>query len=242
MHALVTGASRGLGLAMAQELAGRGWTVVCVARDAVRLDHAVAGIRSFGGSAEAVVADVTSEADVVGLFDRLTASASLPQLVVVNAGVFIRGTVTEAREDDWATVMDVNVNGAHRVAQAAVRSMRRLPVVDGTRGHVVFVNSGAGVQPYAAGASYTASKHALLGLSGALREEVAPEGIAVTDLVVRAAFSSEISDRAGDRLPASTIGDVLGRIIDVPGEAYIERIDIARLGVGGFERQARGGG
>lgn len=230
MHALVTGASRGLGLAMAEELVDRGWSVICLGRDRSRLDEAVEQLRSRGGTAEAHAVDVVSASEVERLFERLATSGRAPRLVVCNAGVFVRGEVSAIDIEDWRRVIDINLTGAFTVAKAAARTMRELPVTDGLRGQIVFINSGAGDRPYAPGGSYTASKHGLLGLSGALREEVRSEQINVTDMMVRASFESELSARTAVRLPASIVGTVLGRIVDLPGGAYISRVDVSRNG------------
>nr|WP_253945493.1 SDR family NAD(P)-dependent oxidoreductase [Nocardioides sp. zg-DK7169] len=227
---LITGGGTGLGAAIARLLGALGWTVHVAGRRQAPLDAVVAEVRGAGGQAHAHVLDVRdAEACLRVVADVVACSGRLDALVN-NAGVFRRGTASGVGADDWATTLEVNLTGALHALQAAVAQMRRQAPVDGCRGQVLNVNSGAGLRGYEPGAAYTASKFGLLGLSDALRLEVAPDLVKVTDVVVAAAVESDLSTGGSvRRLPALVVAQAVASVLTMPGAAVLSRVDLTQL-------------
>ena len=227
---LITGGGTGLGAAMAVFLAERGYAVHVAGRRPDPLAAAVATAASVGGRAHAHALDVRDAENCRAVVDAVVAREGRLDVLVNNAGVFRRGTPSAVSADDWALTVDVNLTGALNAAQAAVAQMRRQAPRGGARGHLVNVNSGAGLRAYVPGAAYTASKFGLMGLSAALREEAAPDLVKVTDLVVAAPVESDLSGRAGvRRLPAVVVARALHDLLAMPGAAVVSRLDVEQL-------------
>lgn len=225
---VVTGAGSGLGAAMAELLTASGHHVHLMGRRAEALAEVAARCRP--GATSVHPGDVTDSMAVRAALDAVVNQRGRLDAVVNNAGIFRRASASKVALDEWHQVMDTNVTGALVVSQAALEVFRDQEVVDGARGHVVNVNSGAGTTGYAPSASYATSKHALMGLSDSLRREVATDAVKVTDLVVATAVESELSGRTGvRRLPASTVAAAVLSILAMPGEAVISRLDLGQL-------------
>lgn len=173
---LVTGASSGIGRATALAFAAAGADVVLVARGAEALAKVADPIRSAGGRALAVRADVTDPAAVRSCFRRAVKRFGKVDVVVNNAGLLIPSSVATLDPVDLQRMLDVNLFGALHVMQAAVRQMRRQ--ADG--GHIVNVGSLAGRRGYSPIGAYSASKFALVGLTEALRTELVGENVRVS--------------------------------------------------------------
>jgi len=175
--AVVTGASRGLGKAIALALAGAGAKVALVARNRQQLDQATAAVRAIHGhadAAEALVADVASESEVAGLTALIAARFGKVHILVNNAGVNVRKNLVEFTLEEWRRVMDTNVTGAFLMCRALVPFMKgngygRVLNLSSTMGHVALPGRTA----------YATSKAGLLGMTRALALELAPEGITV---------------------------------------------------------------
>jgi 3-oxoacyl-[acyl-carrier protein] reductase len=169
--ALVTGASRGIGRAIAQKLAGQGATVVAAARG----DHArdaVAGLTAGGSRAEAMSLDVTDTAalqraaeDIVGRHGRL-------DIVVSNAGIARDQLLLRMKRDDWDAVIATNLTATFTLAQAAIK-----PMLKQRGGRIIAVSSVVGQTGNAGQTNYAASKAGLIGFVKALAREVASRGI-----------------------------------------------------------------
>jgi 3-oxoacyl-[acyl-carrier protein] reductase len=171
--ALVTGASRGIGRAIATRLAAQGAIVVAAARD----DHAaatVAAIAGAGGRAEAVGADVT---DAVAL-ERLPAAVAdrhgRLDILVSNAGMTRDQLLLRMKRDDWDVVIATNLTAAFTLAQAAMRPMLRQRA-----GRIITVSSVVGQMGNPGQTNYAASKAGLIGFAKSLAREVASRGITV---------------------------------------------------------------
>jgi len=175
--ALVTGASRGLGAALARELARRGTRVVLVARGQSELDAVVQSIREQGGEAHGVVADVGDKAAVYPLVGTAAELVGPIELLVNNASELGPTPLRLLFDTDCETlerVLAVNVVGPFRLAKALGGSMavRR-------RGTIVNVSSDAAIEPYAGWGAYAASKAALDQLGRVLAVELAAHGVRV---------------------------------------------------------------
>ena len=171
--ALVTGASRGVGLGLARQLVMRGAAVVMTARGARRLEASHAALVRLGGAVEAVVGDVADWADA----ERMVAAAidrfGRLDIVINNAGVSMRGQFVDLDPGVCRQTIDTNLLGAVYVTRAAI------PHVVAASGHVVFVSSIAGLLGLPGASTYCASKGALTGLAESLRLELGPRGVHV---------------------------------------------------------------
>lgn len=172
--ALVTGASKGLGEAMAKALASAGASVALVSRDAARLEKVRDAIGSAGGSAFAFAADVSAESDVNRLRDEVGARLGAVHILINNAGINIRKNLVDFSLDEWRSVMDTNLTSVFLMCRAFVPGMR------GTGyGRIINLASIMSHVSLPGRAAYSSSKTALLGLGRALALELAADGITV---------------------------------------------------------------
>lgn len=172
--AVVTGASRGLGRAIAVALGGEGVRVALVARDAGKLEETACAVRAAGGEAAAFTADLTREDQVAQLERDVLARFGAVQILVNNAGVNLRKPLVDFSLDEWRGVMDGNHTSAFLMCRAFVPHMK------GTGyGRIINLSSIMGHISLPERAAYSSSKAALLGLTRALALELAPEGITV---------------------------------------------------------------
>lgn len=171
--AVVTGASSGIGAATAKQFAAEGFRVVLGARREDKLEAVAEEIRAAGGEATVYKVDVTSDDDVVAL---AKAEPRVDVLVNNAGGAWGMESVEGAVEEKWRWMYDVNVLGTLRVTRAL------LPALKTTSGIVLIVGSIAGRQVYTGGAGYNAAKHAERALVEVLRQEVAVDGVRVTEI------------------------------------------------------------
>jgi NAD(P)-dependent dehydrogenase (short-subunit alcohol dehydrogenase family) len=174
--ALVTGASSGIGRAIALALGAVGATVVAVGRDAGRLQDVLAEAGATHSRVEAFPCELTDDDAVWALAARLTSSHGALNILVHSAGVIDFGTIDGARLEDVDRLVRVNLRAPYLLTQAL------LPLLRLGEGHIVFINSSAGIRPSAGLAAYGATKHALRGLADALRDELNPSGVRVTSV------------------------------------------------------------
>jgi NAD(P)-dependent dehydrogenase (short-subunit alcohol dehydrogenase family) len=170
--AVVTGGSRGIGEAIAVEMGEAGARVVPAARSADDLEGTVERIESAGGEALACAMDVTDGEDIAGAFDRAEEAFGPVDVLVNNAGTNpYFGNARKLDVDTWERILAVNATGAFRCAREFAR---RVDARDGT-GAVVNVASIGGVVGLAYQTPYTASKHAMVGMTRTLAVEWAPD-------------------------------------------------------------------
>jgi NAD(P)-dependent dehydrogenase (short-subunit alcohol dehydrogenase family) len=166
-HAVVTGASRGIGLAVAHALHTHGARVTLMARDAAALESAAAAL---GGDTAWQAVDVTDQVSVEAAFAR----AGAVDILVNNAGQAASASFARTDAALWQRMLDVNLTGAYHCIQAAAPSM-----LEGGWGRIVNVASTAGLTGYRYVAAYCAAKHGLVGLTRALALELASKGVTV---------------------------------------------------------------
>lgn len=168
--AVITGASSGIGRAVALELAKRGVNVVLGARRAEMLEPIAAECAAIGVSASVVVTDVTRREDCM----RLIASVPAVDILINNAGFGVFDRVVDADMNVWREMMDTNFFGAAYCCQAVLPQMLRRK-----RGSIVNISSIAGLMGYERMSGYCASKFAVVGFTEGLRDEVMPHGVRV---------------------------------------------------------------
>lgn len=169
-HAVVTGASRGIGAQIARALAGAGAKVSLFARSQTSLEDLAAQLER----AHAVACDVADEASVRQAFSAAIARSGPVDILVNNAGRAYVAVAHKTVLGDWENVMRVNVTGAFLCTREVLPSM-----LDRSRGRIVNISSSAGLRGYTRMSAYCASKHALVGFTRAVALETAGKGVTV---------------------------------------------------------------
>jgi 3-oxoacyl-[acyl-carrier protein] reductase len=174
--ALVTGASRGIGAAIARALADDGWSVgVNYRRDRDGAEAVVESIREDGGNATAIQADVREANAADKLFEALEAEFEKPVLALVNnAGVRHDNLGASLQDEEWSSVLDTNLTAAFRLTRRALRPMLRA-----RNGRIVNISSVVGLRANPGQANYAAAKAGILALTKTIAIEVARRGITV---------------------------------------------------------------
>jgi 3-oxoacyl-[acyl-carrier protein] reductase len=171
--ALVTGGSRGIGRATVLALAAAGHPVgFCYARDADGAAETEAAVRSAGGRAVAVRADVAEAKDVDAAFTAVEEELGPVTVLVNNAGIARDGLLARMSDEQWQSVLDTNLTGAFHTIRRATRSMMKARY-----GRIVNVSSVAGQMGNAGQVNYAAAKAGLVGLSRSVARELAPRGV-----------------------------------------------------------------
>jgi NADP-dependent 3-hydroxy acid dehydrogenase YdfG len=212
--AVVTGASSGIGRAIAESLGGAGAHVLLGGRTMAAMEESIGRIAASGGTAEAHELDVRGVEAVRRLVDRAVSETGRLDVMVNNAGVSFPEKIVDADPEHWHTMLDTNVFALLVGSQAAVRAMRSC----GARGHIVNISSVAALQP--ASGVYGATKHAVNCVSESLRRELADEPIKVLTVMPGAIATSFARnfDPAVLELMVSTMGGDAAATTFVPGE------------------------
>jgi NADP-dependent 3-hydroxy acid dehydrogenase YdfG len=176
--AIVTGAGRGIGYAVATALAREDATVVLAARTRQQLAATAAAIRESGGAALAIPTDVTQDAAVEAMVEQAMAELGRVDILVTAAGVASFGPVAGTKPADWDGMLAVNLRAVMVTCRAVLPIMIRQ-----RRGSIINVASVAAQRPIPGAAAYTATKAAVVGFSRVLAEELRAEGVRVGVLV-----------------------------------------------------------
>jgi NADP-dependent 3-hydroxy acid dehydrogenase YdfG len=213
-RAVVTGASSGIGAATVRLFRERGWEVVGVARRADRLEALAAET-----GCDWVVADLTKQADVDALAERVAEIGDIHVLVNNAGGAFGLDSVEDGDVDDWARMYDINVLGTKRVISALLPALRR-GIPEGGSASIVGVTSIAGHVAYAGGGGYNAAKFAERALFEVLRLELNGEPIRVIEVAPGMVHTEEFSlvRFGGDQAKADAVYS------EVPDPLYADDI------------------
>ncbi len=210
--ALVTGASRGIGRAIAMRLASCGASVAGVARTLEGLQPTLQAIREAGGVAEGYAADVSSSADVQRVVDEVEAKFQRIDVLVNNAGVTRDGLVLRMDDSAWDEVVDTNLKGTFLFCRAVGSIMMRARF-----GRIINISSVSGLVGNAGQANYAASKAGVVGLSKSVARELASRGITV-NVVAPGFITTDMTDVLPDKLKAEVKERVPVRRFGTPEE------------------------
>ncbi|NUN71106.1 MAG: SDR family NAD(P)-dependent oxidoreductase [Bacteroidetes bacterium] len=221
--ALVTGASKGIGRAVAELLAAEGAKVVLTARNAELLVEVERGIIAAGGTAAAIPADVTSEHSVSALVLETKRRFGTIDVLINNAGVATFTSVEQTTTDEYDAMMNVNLKGVFLCSRAVLPVMRAKK-----RGMIVNVASLAGKNSLAGGSVYSATKWGLIGFSRSLMLEVRDDNIRVVTVApgsVNTGFANKERNDPTIIQPADVAGTVLFALT-MPDRVNVSEIDI----------------
>jgi 3-oxoacyl-[acyl-carrier protein] reductase len=204
--ALVTGASKGIGAAIAIELAKDGWAVgVNYNSDREGAERTVAAIEEAGGRAVAVGGDISDANGVANqLFDTLEEQLGPVLALVNNAGITADGLAIQMEDDDWNRVIDTNLTAAFRMTRRAMR-----PMIKARFGRIVNVASVVGPRANAGQANYAAAKAGLIGMTKTVAAEVARRGVTVNAVApgfIATDMTEDVPDAVIDAIPAKRTG------------------------------------
>jgi len=230
--ALVTGASRGLGRAIAGALAARGAAVACVARDGAELESSVAALRGAGGRVLAVPADVTRATEVEAAVRATLAQLGGLDIVVLNAGTWLGAPLHETSEETWDRLLDLNLKGAFLALKYTLPHL-----LERRRGTIVGICSLGGWVGQPGSAAYAASKWGLRGLLESVALEVKPAGVRVSIVSPHNINSAGRtidpgSDERRHKLEPSEIADLVAHICSAPDHVSIGNVTIWPVGAG----------
>jgi 3-oxoacyl-[acyl-carrier protein] reductase len=207
--ALVTGGSRGIGRAIALDLAASGHRIVIAYRqDAARANETVGELRSKGAEAVAIAADITKAAEVRALSDRVSSEFGGVDVLVNNAGVIKDALFPFMKEEDWDFVLDTDLKGAFRVTKAVLRGM-----LHKNWGRIVNVVSVSGISGHVGQTNYSAAKGGLIAFTKALALELATRGITVNAVA-----------------PGLVSTEIIAHLKEEARQEFLTRIPMARFG------------
>jgi NAD(P)-dependent dehydrogenase (short-subunit alcohol dehydrogenase family) len=180
--AVVTGASRGLGRAIAIALARQGSPVALVSRRREDLELVAREITAVGGTAGVFPTDVTSEEEIRNIESAIRRSMGEIRILVNNAGIALRRNITDITLDDWNSVQSANITSAFLMSRAFIPHMKTPEAAGQPWGRIVSVASVMAHVSIPQRAAYSASKSALLGLTRVMALELAGDGISVNTI------------------------------------------------------------
>lgn len=219
--ALVTGASRGIGRAIARNLVEGGLHVIGVARPSVQLDELGIDLSRAPSRGFVVPADLRDAASVTRVFQEIDERFGHIDVLVNNAGVARSEPFTETTLEGWRDVLATNVDAIFLVTQEAITRMLRTG-----SGHVVFIASDAAIRGIARMVPYSASKHAVLGFARALDAELSETGIRITTLMPGPVNTTILRDQA-DRLDLPQPEDIAAtvrHVLQLPPRVEVKEV------------------
>jgi 3-oxoacyl-[acyl-carrier protein] reductase len=205
--AFVTGASRGIGRAIALELGRRGARVVGTATTAAGAQAISDAFAAAGVQGRGVVLDVADAVAVDACLKDVEAQEGTPSILVNNAGVTRDGLLVRMSAEDWQVVIDTDLSAVYRTCKAVLRGMMKA-----RRGRIVNIASVVGVMGNAGQANYAAAKAGMIGFSKSLAREVGSRGITV-NVVAPGFVVTDMTDALGEAARTALLGQVpLGRL------------------------------
>lgn len=222
--ALVTGAGRGIGRAVALRLATEGADVVCLSRTAEHAAKVAEEVRGLGRRAWGMPVDVADGAAVGAAAGQILAEAGRVDILVNNAGVTRDGLLMRMSEEDWQVVMDTNLKGAFHVTKAFTRAFLKQ-----RSGRIINITSVIGLMGNAGQCNYAASKAGLIGFTKSVARELASRGVTVNAIApgfietdMTAGLGAEVREELLGRIPLGCWGqaeDVAGAVLFLAGPA-----------------------
>ena len=226
--AIITGASRGIGRIIALTLARNGARVSLAARTEAQLEAVQAEIKALGGQASSFPTDVSREADVMALMRNTVELFGRLDILVNNAAIGVFGPLAETSTEQWDQIMAINARGPFLTCREAIPYLKQQE-----RSFIINISSVVGVKGYPDQAAYSASKHALMGMTKALAKEVQKDGIRV-HAISPGGVDTQLIRQARSDLDTSVlmqpeeIADIVLFLLTREGNAVIDEIHVRR--------------
>jgi 3-oxoacyl-[acyl-carrier protein] reductase len=221
--ALITGASRGIGLAIAQRLGALGASLGISARDGNKLDAVARGLQS-GTKVAIIPADLTKQTDIEAIVPKTEQALGPIDVLINNAGVGTFSPIQDATESDWDKILDTNLKAVFLLTKAVAPSMIRRKT-----GHIVNIASLAGKNAFPGGGIYCASKWGLLGLTQCAAEDLRAYGIRVSAVCpgsVATEFSPHGKKDPAKMLQADDVAHAVEMILTQSPQSFISEISL----------------
>lgn len=211
--ALVTGAGRGIGRGIAEELARQGVHVICVSQNPSSCGSAAEAIQASGGSAEAHAVDVGDSAAVQELCDRLLKEHGSIDILVNNAGITRDMLLMRMKDEEWDAVLWTNLNSCFYLSRALIQAMGR-----NRWGRIINISSVIGLMGNVGQANYAAAKAGIIGFSKSIAREYAKRNITV-NVVAPGFIKTDMTDALSEEVTAAILQQVplkrLGSVTDI---------------------------
>jgi 3-oxoacyl-[acyl-carrier protein] reductase len=220
--AIITGASRGIGWAVAHRLGTMGAKLSLCARDAKRLESTADELRSVAAGVFTAVVNVTHGEQIVAFVQNTEKTLGPVEILVNNAGIGYFGPTHEASEANWDSVLDTNLKSVFLASKAVAPGM-----IQRRTGHIINIASLAGKNAFAGGGIYCASKWGLLGLTECMAEDLRGYGIRVSAICpgsVATDFSPHGKKDVSKMLQAEDIAHVVEMIVTQAPQSFISEI------------------
>lgn len=222
--AIVTGAARGLGRTIAEKLCVSGAKVACVDITAEALAGTVAALTEAGGTAEAYACNVTESDRVNEVVDQVVKKWGGLDILVNNAGITRDTLIMRMKDDQWDSVLNINLKGTFLFIRAAAR-----PMIKGQHGRIINMASVSGIVGNAGQANYSASKAGVIGLTRTVAKELAGRGVTVNAVApgfiateMTAALGEKVLEEVKSRIPLGRLGqpdDVANAVLFLASDA-----------------------
>jgi len=222
--ALVTGASRGIGRAIADGLGMQGATVIGTATSQQGADAISDRLKSHGITGRGLVLDVSDQSSVDELFTEISEAEGLPTIVVNNAGITRDNLLMRMKDEEWQQVISTNLSSLYRVCKTAIRGMMKA-----RKGRIINVTSVVGLIGNPGQANYSAAKAGMIGFSKALAREIASRAITVNSVApgfietdMTGALGVSQVDALREQIPAGRLGtpdDIAAAVIFLASDA-----------------------
>jgi len=206
--ALVTGASRGIGKAIAEQLGKQGMTVIGTATSEGGADAISAYMKEVGISGQGMMLDVSDDASVESVIEKITSEYGAITVLVNNAGITRDNLLMRMKTDEWDAVINTNLTSLYRVVKACLRPMMKTKT-----GRIINIASVVGASGNAGQTNYSAAKAGMVGFTKSLAQEVGSRGISVNAVA-----------------PGFIDTDMTKELPDAQKEALLSAIPMARLG------------
>jgi 3-oxoacyl-[acyl-carrier protein] reductase len=226
--AIVTGAGRGIGRSIALTLARNGARVSLAARTEAELQAVQSEIGAFGGQAASFPTDVSDESEVISLVRNTVERFGWLDILINNAGIGIFGPLVETTTEQWDRIMAVNTRGPFLLCREAIPYLRQRE-----QAFIINITSVVGVKGYVNQAAYSASKHAVMGMTKALAKEVQSDGIRV-HAICPGGVDTQLASQARPDLDRSVLmqpqelADIVLFLVTRQGNAVMDEIHVRR--------------
>ena len=205
--AIVTGAARGLGRAIAQSLAAAGAKVACIDINTETLSETIRAIRDAGGTAEPLACDVTNSQRVAEVVDEVVQLWGGLQILVNNAGITRDNMILRMKDEQWDAVLGINLKGTFLFTRAAAK-----PLIKGRQGRIINIASVSGLMGNPGQANYSASKAGVIGLTRTIAKELAGRNVTV-NAVAPGFIETDMTKALGEEVLAKIRQEIpLGRL------------------------------